>query len=199
MYNNLNQNPILPNERDNIEQPNNNIDTSNKTFFDDYENNDNITSIDNSIPNTLNENIDIPTSLNIDNNNNLNYINPIDNNITTNINNNDDEELLKAFIGKNYEKITTKSFNYPGFFFNSLYMFYRKMFGLGFLSSIIISIILTLVLNFVFGVSGFFPCFLILSLDIPFIFFEELLFFDSCFFVLRPSTNRTALAIWSQL
>ena len=46
------------------------------------------------------------------------------------INNNqaDDNELLKAYIGDNYEKITNKIFNFSAFFFTSLYMFYRKMY-----------------------------------------------------------------------
>lgn len=39
-----------------------------------------------------------------------------------------DEELLKAFIGKNYEKIMTKRFNFASYFFTIHYMFYRKMF-----------------------------------------------------------------------
>ena len=42
---------------------------------------------------------------------------------------NTDDELLKAFIGQNYEKITSGSFNVAGFFFPTLYMFYRKMFA----------------------------------------------------------------------
>ncbi len=53
----------------------------------------------------------------------------------------DDEELLKAFIGKNYDKITTKKFNFSSFFFTSGYMFYRKMLLYGiifFLANIII-------------------------------------------------------------
>ena len=37
-------------------------------------------------------------------------------------------EILKNFIGENYEKITTRQFNIPGFFFGTLYMFYRKMY-----------------------------------------------------------------------
>ncbi len=41
---------------------------------------------------------------------------------------NNDEELLKAFIGQNYEKITTSQFNFAGLFFTTFYMFYRKMF-----------------------------------------------------------------------
>lgn len=57
---------------------------------------------------------------------NATYTNPQ----TTNSQDNN-EELLKAFIGKNYEKITTKKFNFAGFFFSSLYMYYRKMFIYG--------------------------------------------------------------------
>lgn len=39
-----------------------------------------------------------------------------------------DEELLRAFIGKNYDKITSSKFNFAGFFFTIFYMLYRKMF-----------------------------------------------------------------------
>ena len=46
---------------------------------------------------------------------------------------NSDEELLKAFVGKNYDKITKNSFNFAAFFGNSLYLFYRKMFLYGLL------------------------------------------------------------------
>lgn len=44
-----------------------------------------------------------------------------------------DEELVKAYIGKNYEKITTQQFNVCAFFFSTFYMFYRKMFLYGLL------------------------------------------------------------------
>ena len=56
-----------------------------------------------------------------------------------NINNNsyNDEDLLKSFIGNNYEKITRSPFNLAGFFFTSLYMFYRKMFLYGLLAFLI--------------------------------------------------------------
>ena len=37
----------------------------------------------------------------------------------------------KVFIGKNYEKITKRPFNFAAFFFTSFYLFYRKMFGFG--------------------------------------------------------------------
>lgn len=43
----------------------------------------------------------------------------------------DDEAFLKAFIGKNYEKITTRNFNFSAFFFSSLYVLCRKMFWQG--------------------------------------------------------------------
>lgn len=39
----------------------------------------------------------------------------------------EDEELLKAFIGKNYDKLTTSPFNLFGFLFGTTYMFYRRM------------------------------------------------------------------------
>ena len=54
------------------------------------------------------------------------------------------EDLLKAFIGKNYEKITTRPFNFAGFFFTTFYMFYRKMF----LYSIILFLINLAIINF---------------------------------------------------
>ena len=70
-----------------------------------------------------------------------------------------DEELLKIFIGKNYEKITKRPFNFAGFFFTNFYLFYRKMFGFGiiiFLLNVAIATIfdkfyLTLILNVIVG------------------------------------------------
>ena len=59
----------------------------------------------------------------------------------------DDEELLKAFIGANYEKLTTKKFNLAGFFFEAFYMFYRKMFGWGLLVILIITAVSTYLTN----------------------------------------------------
>ena len=47
------------------------------------------------------------------------------------------DNLLKVFIGKNYDKITTKGFNVAGFFFSMFYMFYRKMLLYGFLCILI--------------------------------------------------------------
>ncbi len=57
----------------------------------------------------------------------------------------DDDILLKSFIGNNYEKITTKSFNIAAFFFTALYMFYRKMFLYG-----LLLIIISTILSFIF-------------------------------------------------
>lgn len=48
-----------------------------------------------------------------------------------------DEALLKAFVGRNYDKIKIQPFNLPAFFFTSFYMFYRKMFGYGILLFIV--------------------------------------------------------------
>ncbi len=39
-----------------------------------------------------------------------------------------DEELIKAYIGKNYEKISQKSFSLPAFFLTSIYLLYRKLY-----------------------------------------------------------------------
>ncbi len=61
----------------------------------------------------------------------------------------DDNELLRAFIGSNYEKITTRPFNFAGFFFSTFYMFYRKMFGFGILTFLINLFILNIINNFI--------------------------------------------------
>lgn len=61
------------------------------------------------------------------------------------LNNSTDSNLLRAFIGKNYDKITTKSFNFAGFFFTTFYMFYRKMFLYGILWFIVNLIIINLI------------------------------------------------------
>lgn len=70
-----------------------------------------------------------------------------------------DDELLQAFIGKNYEKITKRPFNFAAFFFTSFYLFYRKMFGYGilvFLLNVAITtafnkFYFTLILNIIVG------------------------------------------------
>lgn len=73
------------------------------------------------------------------------YINPgpssnqtVNNNTTSN-----DKEYLKAYIGKNYEKIINSNISIPAFFFAELYWFYRKMFLFG----LILGIIRILILN----------------------------------------------------
>lgn len=60
-----------------------------------------------------------------------------------------DDELLKAFIGNNYEKITTRKFNFAGFFFTTLYMFYRKMFGYTLIVFLINLIVLNVIDKFI--------------------------------------------------
>ena len=61
------------------------------------------------------------------------------------VNQTNNEELLKSFIGNNYGKITTKPFNFAGFFFTTFYMFYRKMFGYALLVFLIDIIILNVI------------------------------------------------------
>lgn len=60
-----------------------------------------------------------------------------------------DDDLLRAFIGNNYEKITTRPFNFAGFFFTSFYMFYRKMFGYALLVFLLNLIVLNVIKIFV--------------------------------------------------
>lgn len=57
----------------------------------------------------------------------------------------EDQELLKAFIGKNYDNITTGKFNIGAFFFSSLYLCYRKMFLYG----LLLFIVTLIILNFI--------------------------------------------------
>jgi len=69
---------------------------------------------------------------------------PMNNNVTynyntqfqnSNVNNNDD--LIDAYIGKNVDKIKSKSFSFLTFLFGALYIFYRKMWGMAFLYMLI--------------------------------------------------------------
>lgn len=69
-----------------------------------------------------------------------------------------DEELIKEYIGKNAKKIMTRKFNFAGFFFSSLYMFYRKMIGWGIIFcilNVIVSSINMYASILVFLLSGF--------------------------------------------
>ena len=82
-------------------------------------------------------------------NNNINSTptpQPVNNNIPpqqsfSSSNSLNDDDLLKAFIGNNYEKITTRPFNIAAFFFNSLYMCYRKMFGYSILTFLVFLVV----------------------------------------------------------
>ncbi len=81
-------------------------------------------------------------------------------NNAVNVNSND-EELLRAFIGNNYDKITTKRFNFAGFFFTTCYLFYRKMFLYGLLFFLINFVIVNIIKSFIINlllciVVGFF-------------------------------------------
>ncbi len=59
----------------------------------------------------------------------------------------DPNELLETFIGKNYNRITGKSFNWSAFFFGSFYVLYRKMYLYGLLLMIFTNIISIFSLN----------------------------------------------------
>ena len=43
------------------------------------------------------------------------------------------KEYLKAYVGNNYVKIKKSSFSFPTFFFGPIYMFYRKLYMVGFI------------------------------------------------------------------
>lgn len=102
-----------------------------------------------------------PTSIPVSSVSNQNTVNQSQMQFNQNMNNNippqqsynnysiNDEELLKAFIGNNYEKITTRPFNFAGFFFSTFYMFYRKMFGYALLVFLLNLIVLNLINNFI--------------------------------------------------
>ena len=60
-----------------------------------------------------------------------------------------DNNLLEKFIGDNYKKITTRQFNISGFFFGSLYLFYRKLYLYGLLV-FIVNLIINILLNNIF-------------------------------------------------
>lgn len=73
---------------------------------------------------------------------------PVSNNINFGTSSEEEsKELLKAYIGKNYEKITTRKFNFAGAIFGALYMFYRKMLGYAIIVFLINTIIPTVILN----------------------------------------------------
>lgn len=84
-------------------------------------------------------------------NNNPMPVNSVsNNNVSTQQNtvlNQIDDELLIAFIGNNYKKITTSPFNFSGFFFTTLYMFYRKMFGYALIVFLLNLVVLNVINN----------------------------------------------------
>ena len=85
------------------------------------------------------------TNVNSTDDNNMLGVNPTppQQNFSSSSSVNDD--LLRAFIGKNYDKITRSPFNIAAFFFNSLYMCYRKMFGYGILTFLVFLVIYNVV------------------------------------------------------
>lgn len=81
-------------------------------------------------------------------NQNINNNIPTQQNFTV-FNQVEDDELLRAFIGNNYDKITTRPFNIAGFFFTTFYMFYRKMFGYALLVFLLHLVVLNVINNFI--------------------------------------------------
>lgn len=51
------------------------------------------------------------------------------------------DDFIKAYIGKNYDKIKSQKFSFPTFFLGSIYFFYRKLYALGLIWMIVIFIL----------------------------------------------------------
>ena len=120
----------LPKETKEIPNPINNQVSNNETINNNQVNN-----------NTINK----PETLNT-NPNNTGQINPINkpyvinNSTVSNPNKNSNqkkylstEEMVTSYVGKNYNKFVYKNFNFAAFFFSTLYLLYRKMYGYAFL------------------------------------------------------------------
>ncbi len=131
-YNNQNYQNIYSNNQMYSQQANNNVNIS-QNGQDFQFSNYNANQFFNSSPN--NNTISHPTNANYNNINSTSQ----SNNENVNI---DRDELLRSFVGNNYDKIKTKPFNIAGFLFSTFYMFYRKMFLYGIIA-FIISFILT--------------------------------------------------------
>lgn len=136
-----NENSQLNQNVQNIQpvQPQNNINTQMKNTI---SNNSINPATANPLPNN-----NINTQTNIEPNQSINNI-PQQQNVT-NFNQVNDDDLLKSFIGNNYEKITTQSFNIAGFFFTTFYMFYRKMFVYSLIVFLLNLVVLNVINNFV--------------------------------------------------
>ena len=63
-----------------------------------------------------------------------------------------DDEMLYAFVKKNYDKFVTRSFNFAAFFFNVVYLLYRKMYGYAFIVTAI-TVLLSIFINNIIYVS----------------------------------------------
>ena len=131
------------------------VQEDNQNLSNNLENNQEQSSVEtleeNQVPQSINTNLETQNNNEItfqDNNSQNASTNEvsISNNLNMDISNkNQDDDLLKSFIGNNYEKITTKKFNFAGLFFGALYMFYRKMYIYALLIYIINFIILKII------------------------------------------------------
>lgn len=108
------------------------VQEDNQNLSNNLENNQEQSSVEtleeNQVPQSINTNLETQNNNEItfqDNNSQNASTNEvsISNNLNMDISNkNQDDDLLKSFIGNNYEKITTKKFNFAGLFFGALYM-----------------------------------------------------------------------------
>ncbi len=92
-----------------------------------------------------------------DNNKEEKYQKDVDINKVLFGNGSEDELLLSSYIGPNYEKIRSGSFNFAAAFLTNFYFFYRKMYLIGFIIVILNTIILILFnLGFIVSIILFF-------------------------------------------
>lgn len=121
-------------------------------------------SVNNSVMENSTQNLSNPIHQKEFSNDSIPPISPLNTNSTEeNGNSSNDNNLLRDFIGKNYEKLSTRKFNFSAFFFSVLYGFYRKMYLYSILwfvvasilifafSSIWIGLILNVFVGFVFN------------------------------------------------
>lgn len=127
-YNNTRNDDLNINSNTNSNYENNNMNTSfesqNSYNYNNFNNQNNYNNMNNSYNNQTNNSYDSQSNFN------NNYNNQVTSN---NSSSNFDEELIKAYIGKNADKIINQKFSWCGFFLSSTYLFYRKMWLIGLL------------------------------------------------------------------
>ena len=130
-YNNMQQNNVM------MQEAYNNIPQDNVMVQDAYNNIPQDSPIEQNVAETPVQNIDASNQETTNNNlvqENHKPKTAVGNNpkeIHSNLDRDFGDTLISAYVGKNYEKISTKKFNFAAFFLTAFYLFYRKSFLLG--------------------------------------------------------------------